>query len=250
MRPETAQVLLDYIKSCLDPMGMWYERNLKPLRHPDIIIPAPFPADPPEVFSMRKIFIAFAAFAFLCACSHAQDDQSLGDLARQVRAQKQQKASPAKDLAKGAPSQTDTKDSSHSKTPHVLNSDDSSDSAAPKSTDSNHSDSGKTGSGDAKSSDATDPSQREAEAENWKSQIQEQKSAIAQLQQQIEQLSSSIHYAGANCVSNCEKWNEHQQQKQEQVDTMKSQLQELQHHLEEMQESARKQGFGSSVYEP
>ena len=196
---------------------------------------------------MRRVFVAFAAVTFLCICSHAQDDRSLGDLARQVRAQKQQKGSQAKDATI---SQTGTKDSPQAKAPHVLNSEDGSDSAAPKSADSNHSDSNKTVSADAKTSDTADPGQRQAEAEKWKSQIEEQKSAIAQLQQQIEQLSSSIHYTGANCVANCEKWNEHQQQKQEQVETMKSQLQELQHHLEEMQESARKQGFGSSVYEP
>src|SRR5215471_1819111 len=118
---------------------------------------------------MRKIFIAFAAFAFLCACSHAQDDQSLGDLARQVRAQKQQKSSPAKDTTKdAASSQTDTKDSAHAKA-HVVNSDDDSENTAPKSADSNHSDSIKTGAGDAKNSDAADPGQREAEAEKWKS---------------------------------------------------------------------------------
>ena len=194
---------------------------------------------------MRRIFIAFAAIAFLCVCSRAQDDQSLGDLARQVRAQKQQKPSQPKD----ASLQTDGKNSAQPKTPHVLNSDDDSETTSPKSADSNHSDSKKTGSADAKSSDA-DPAQRDADAEKWKSQIEEQKSNIAQLQQQIEQVSGSIHYTGSNCVSGCEKWNEHQQQKQEQVETMKSQLEEMQRHLEEMQDSARKQGFGSSVYEP
>ena len=195
---------------------------------------------------MRRIFIALAAVVFVCVCSHAQDDQSLGDLARQVRAQKQQKPS----QAKAASSQADGKDSAQAKAPHVLNSDDDSETTASKSSDSNHSDSKKTGSADAKTSDAADHAQREADAEKWKSQIEEQKSNIAQLQQQIEQVSGSIHYTGANCVSGCEKWNEHQQQKQEQVETMKSQLQEMQHHLEEMQDSARKQGFGSSVYEP
>lgn len=195
---------------------------------------------------MRRIFIAVAAVAFLCVCSQAQDDQSLGDLARQVRAQKQQKPSQAKD----ASSQTNGKDSAQPKASHVLNSDDDSETATPKSADSNHSGSKKTGSADAKTSEAADPAQREADAEKWKSQIEEQKSNIAQLQQQIEQVSSSVHYTGANCVSGCEKWNEHQQQKQEQVETMKSQLQEMQHQLEEMQDSARKQGFGSSVYEP
>lgn len=200
---------------------------------------------------MRRVFMAFAAIAFLCVCSQAQDDQSLGDLARQVRAEKQQKAAQAKDTAKdAASSQTDGKDSTQARTTHVLDSDDDSETAVPKSADSNHSDSKKTGSADDKTSGAADPAQREAAAEKWKSQIEEQKSAITQLQQQIEQVSSSIHYAGGNCVSNCEKWNEHQQQKQQQVETMKSQLEELQRHLEEMQESARKQGFGSSVYEP
>lgn len=195
---------------------------------------------------MRRIFIALAAVAFLCVCSHAQDDQSLGDLARQVRAQKQQKPSQPKDTS----SQTDGKASTQPKASHVLNSDDDSDASAPKSADSNHSDARKASSADSKTSDATDPAQREADAEKWKSEIAEQKSNISQLQQQIEQVSGSIHYTGANCVSGCEKWNEHQQQKQEQVETMKSQLQEMQHHLEEMQDSARKQGFGSSVYEP
>ena len=196
---------------------------------------------------MRRVFIVFAAVAFLGVCSQGQDDQSLGDLARQVRAQKQQKSSQAKDTAS---SQTGSKDSAQSKAPHVLNSDDDGETTTTKSSDSNRSDSKRIGSADAKTSEAGDPSQREAEAEKWKSQIEEQKGTIAQLQQQIEQLSSSIHYTGANCVSGCEKWNEHQQQKQEQVERMKSQLQELQHHLEEMQDSARKQGFGSSVYEP
>ena len=66
----------------------------------------------------------------------------------------------------------------------------------------------------------------------------------------IESVSDSIHYAGANCVANCESWNEHQKQKQDQVEAMKSQLADQQKKLEDMQESARKQGFGSSVYEP
>src|SRR5215472_17788662 len=173
---------------------------------------------------MRRVFVVLAAIAFLCICSHAQQDQSLGDLARQVRAQKQQKSSPATD----ASSQTDGKDSAQRKTLHVLNSDDDSESTPLQSADSNPADSKKAGSAHAKTSEAVDPAQREAEAEKWKSQIEEQKSAIAQLQQQIEQVSSSIHYTGANCVSGCEKWNEHQQQKQEQVETMKAQLQELQ----------------------
>jgi hypothetical protein len=44
-------------------------------------------------------------------------------------------------------------------------------------------------------------------------------------------------------------WNERQKEKQDQVESMKAQLEEQKKQLENMQESARKQGFGSSVYE-
>ena len=90
----------------------------------------------------------------------------------------------------------------------------------------------------------------QAKGENWKSQILNQKNAIAALQQDIKSIGDSIHFAGGNCVANCAQWNERQQQKQQEVDTMKSQLEEQQKALEEMQESARKEGFGSSVYDP
>jgi hypothetical protein len=89
-----------------------------------------------------------------------------------------------------------------------------------------------------------------ADAEKWKSQILQQKTAIAALQEDIKTTGDSIHYAGANCVANCAQWNEKQQQKQQEVDTMKAQLEDAQKQLEEMQEAARKQGFGSTVYDP
>jgi hypothetical protein len=87
-------------------------------------------------------------------------------------------------------------------------------------------------------------------AAEWTAQIASQKSSIANLQSQIDSLNSSIQYAPGNCVSNCEQWNEAQKKKQDQVDAMKAQLDEAQKHLEEMQEQARQQGYGSSVYEP
>jgi hypothetical protein len=200
---------------------------------------------------MPRVVLMFATLTLLCGFAYAQDDQSLGDLARQVRAQKQQKAGQGKDTAK---SLTASSDATEPKTARALTNDDVPDHSNDKSVSSSHSDSKKSESGDSKDSNpsdsATNPADREAQAETWKSQIQTQKSNIEQLQQQIADVSSSIQYAGANCVSNCEQWNEHQRHKQEQVETMKSQLEQLQHQLEEMQESARKQGFGSSVYEP
>jgi predicted ribosome quality control (RQC) complex YloA/Tae2 family protein len=45
-------------------------------------------------------------------------------------------------------------------------------------------------------------------------------------------------------------WNERQREKQQRVERMQAQLQEQKRRLEEMQDSARKQGYGSSVYDP
>jgi hypothetical protein len=84
----------------------------------------------------------------------------------------------------------------------------------------------------------------------WTQQILAQKNTINSLESQIAQLSDSIQYAGANCVSNCVQWNERQKQKQDQVDGMKQQLDDAQKHLEELQDGARQQGYGSSVYDP
>ncbi|MGC1370995.1 MAG: hypothetical protein WA824_02540 [Candidatus Sulfotelmatobacter sp.] len=87
-------------------------------------------------------------------------------------------------------------------------------------------------------------------SERLRSDIQAQKSQIAELQRQIDEVNGSIRFAPGNCVRGCEKWNEHQQQKQQQVEQMQAQLEEQKKQLEEMQDSARKQGFGSSVYDP
>ena len=86
--------------------------------------------------------------------------------------------------------------------------------------------------------------------DHWKSQILAQKNQIASLQRQVEELNESIHFAPANCAANCVAWNERQREKQQQADRMGTQLQELKKHLDEMQDSARRQGYGSSVYDP
>ncbi len=87
-------------------------------------------------------------------------------------------------------------------------------------------------------------------AEQWQAQIQGQKSSIASLQNQIEKLNSSIHFAGPNCVANCVQYNERQVKKQDEVQRMQKQLEEEKKKLEDMQDSARKEGFGNSVYDP
>jgi predicted RNase H-like nuclease (RuvC/YqgF family) len=86
--------------------------------------------------------------------------------------------------------------------------------------------------------------------EEWKQEIQEQKQSVANLQAQMDRLNSSIHFAPGNCVRNCVQWNEHQVEKQDEVQRMQSELEQQKKRLEDMQEAARKQGYGNSVYEP
>ncbi|HYM76886.1 MAG TPA: hypothetical protein VE377_12990 [Candidatus Dormibacteraeota bacterium] len=199
---------------------------------------------------MRRFLSLLAASAFLCAFSYAQDpqpaggSQSLGDIARQLRLKKQQKEAqakpaPAKEVANNDTAISNASDAAQPKTPHVLTNDDAPEQAAT-STSAHHA------TGDKQQT----PGDHEAQGEQWKSQIFAQKNAITSLQQEIASLSNSIHFAGGNCISNCEKWNERQQQKQQEVETMKAQLEEQQKHLEEMQDTARKQGFGSAIYDP
>ena len=87
-------------------------------------------------------------------------------------------------------------------------------------------------------------------AEQWKAKLETQRNTIASLQSQIDKLNASIHFAGPNCVANCVQYNERQIHKQDEVERLQKQLEEQKQKLEEMQESARKAGLGSSVYEP
>jgi hypothetical protein len=213
-----------------------------------------------EVFlmpGMRGILAWLATAVFLCApAAHGQDQPSLGDVARQARLQKQQKDAdannkdvpakntplkdaPAKDVQ---PKDVVTKDGQTAKAPKtVITNDEIPQHIGPTRTLSNSQTPGEI------------PQQNPGSgppAEYWKIQIQTQKDNITSLQSQIASLSDSIQYAGGNCVSNCVQWNEHQQQKQQQLEAMKSQLEEQQKRLEDLQDMARKQGFGSSVYDP
>lgn len=192
---------------------------------------------------MQRPTFELVAVALLSAVCLAQDPQSLGDLARQVRAQKQSKESSSKSSTDSKDEDSSSIDASHPKAPRVFTNDDS-----PNTND-------RTpvvakASSEKAATTAQSADNHEAQGEHWTSEIQSQKDTIASLQNEITELSNSIRYAGANCVANCEKWNEHQQQKQEKVEAMKAQLEEQKHHLEEMQEQARKQGFGSSIYDP
>ena len=229
--------------------------------------------------ALHKVLVVAAAAGFACALlAHAQDaPQSLGDVARQSRLQKQKDAQadkdtqeknvPGKDAAtkdastsKDAPAKdsvpkdatndatgkdTTAKDAQPAKTQHVYTNDEIPEHVGPtapagRSYQNQYGNYPQTYGGTA----------QPGMADQWKSQIQSMKTAIANIQAQINNVNESIHYAGGNCVSNCVQWNERQKQKLDQVEVMKQQLDQLQKRLEDMQEMARKQGFGSSVYDP
>ena len=203
---------------------------------------------------MRQLVVVLA-LSFLCVMAIAQDQDSpsLGDVARQNRAQKQPKG--AKDgQAKDAPTADPPKAMSATnvisktavapKASRVITDED-----LPQRTVST---AASESNSQVSSTTNLDPggNERPALAEQLKSQIRDQKSAITELQNQIAAVSDSIHYAGGNCVANCVQWNEHQQRKQQEVDSMKAQLEEAQWRLDQTREAARKQGFGGSVADP
>jgi hypothetical protein len=86
--------------------------------------------------------------------------------------------------------------------------------------------------------------------EQFKAQIRAQKNSIASLQKQIDKLNSSIHFVEANRYRNGVQYNQVQIQKQEAAQRMQQQLDEAKNQLEQMQEAARKAGFGNAVYDP
>ena len=176
----------------------------------------------------KLIFTLGAAAFFFAGTAYAQDPPSLGDLARQQKLEKNRSKTAQSKDAKASKVITNEELPGHAMPPQVL--------AA----------SGEER-GDSMPGSSNEPKQP---AEHWKSQIQAQKSQIASLQKQIDEINESIRFAPANCVGRCVQWNERQQEKQQQVERMQAQLDEQKKRLEELQESARKQGYGSSVYDP
>lgn len=194
---------------------------------------------------MRKaVLLCGASVLFVAVALQAQDSQSLGEIARKVRLQKQQKEAQSKQAAK-EPSMVDVQfspsDSTATKSAAVISNENLPEQTALAGAGKSSSEASKKQESDSNSGDRAD---------QIKSAILSQKNAIASLKEEIDSVSGSIHYAGGNCVANCAQWNEHQKEKQDEVDRMKTQLEEQQKHLEDMQDAARKEGFGSSVYEP
>jgi len=183
----------------------------------------------------RALFVFTWVISLAMGTGYAQDSPSLGDLARQQRQQKvQAKTAEGKD-AKSSKVITNEEIPGRAR-------------LAAGSVASGQEQEGETSQAES-SGGAKQPAEHLA-AEHWKSQILAQKNQITALQRQIAELNESIRFAPANCVANCVAWNEHQKGKQEQVERMQAQLEDQKKQLDEMQESARKQGYGSAVYDP
>lgn len=150
----------------------------------------------------------------------AQDAPSLGDLARQQRQQREQSKATQPKVFTNAdlPQHSD---------PSAEEIGDSAKAPLPIPTDS------------AKQS-----------SDHIRSEIQDEKNRIASLQMKIDEVNGSIRFASANCVRNCVAWNERQERKQQEMERMRAELSEHQSQLQQMQDAARKLGFGSKVYDP
>jgi methyl-accepting chemotaxis protein len=94
------------------------------------------------------------------------------------------------------------------------------------------------------------PHRSSKSAKQWKAEIEAQEHAIASLQSQMERLNSTIRYATVGSSYYAAQRNERQEQKQEQVQRMQDQLDQARKRLEDMQEAARKDGYGNAVWEP
>ena len=175
----------------------------------------------------RLLILVFAT----CTLSCAQDSPSLGDVARQARKQKQSTQTNSAQASDG-------KNADSSKARRIITNEEIPEKPEP----ANHG-------SDAGASSESKLGTSKRSAEYWKTQIVRVKNAIAKLQKNIDGLSNSILFVDAN-YENHVLWNERQREKQQELEVMKSQLSEFQKLLEDMQEAARSQGYGSSVYDP
>jgi hypothetical protein len=160
--------------------------------------------------------------------ARSQDAQSLGDVARQARQQSQKKDAPDGQAPKT------TKVFSNDELPASGGDSAESTSGAPR----------------RPSSNSTPVSAAKPSAEQWRSRILAVKSAINATQSEIDKVSASIHYASPTCTQNCVTRNERALEKMLRVDQMRTQLEDQKKRLLEMQEVARRQGYGNAVYDP
>ena len=205
----------------------------------------------PEFFArmgqskMPRLFTLLAAG--VCAytlTAFAQDSPPLGEVARQSRVDKQQQAPSNAAPASAADNSSDARPSqvgTQPKTSHVITNEDMpahSVAPAPAPVPANR--------GNLRPAAATEPKRPAA---YWKAQAQQLKNSIAQVQRHIDTLTDSLHAVLTNSTDE-PVWNLREKERQRQITDLQAQLNDLHRRLEDTQEAARRQGYGSSVYDP
>jgi predicted ribosome quality control (RQC) complex YloA/Tae2 family protein len=187
-----------------------------------------------------------AAGVTACALmAFAQDAAPLGDVARQTRVEKQQPSpntpTPAP-ASKSSSDDTTQQSSAQPKTSHVITNDDlpEHNAAAPAPAPA--------------SPNRANPHpavvyQIKRPAEYWRAQALQLKNSIAQVQRHLDTLNDSLHAVLTNS-SDEPVWNYREKERERQITDLQAQLNDLHRRLEDTQEAARRQGYGSSVYDP
>jgi predicted RNase H-like nuclease (RuvC/YqgF family) len=179
---------------------------------------------------MRRIFLKILAIATLMVVSAAAYGQSLGDVARENREKK------VEDTSAAQPKVITNND---------IQKDPDADAEQPKSDEP-------TNPASHKAADHHSAQQRQAAqraAEQWKRQIQAQKSKLAALQAQVDQLQASIQSANGSVQSEGP-YNRYQLRQLQRVAQIQQQIVEQKRKLEEMQDMARHAGMHTAVYDP
>jgi hypothetical protein len=177
---------------------------------------------------LGRSLLVVSAIVSLSLLARGQDGQSLGDVARQSRQQNQKK-----DAADGQPPKA-TKVFNNDEMPAV-----GGDSAESSSHDPRR-----------PSNNSTRAYTGKPSAEQWRSRILAVKNAINATQSEIDKVTASIHNASPACTQNCVSSDERALEKLLRVDQMRAQLENQKKRLLDMQESARRQGYGNAVYDP
>jgi len=168
----------------------------------------------------RGLLVGLMAGVFLFGSTvNAQDSQSLGDVARRQRQQNEQ--------------------STQGKDPKVITNEEIPEHPEAETTPIRKN-------GDSPLPPSKTPKQS---ADFWRSRIHTEKSQITYLQRKIDEVNASIRFSSVSCAR-CVIRNERQVAKEQRVEQMRSELDQNKKHLEQMQDAARRQGYGSSVYDP
>jgi|SRR5215831_6207773 len=193
--------------------------------------------------TMPRFIFALTVVLSLCTGpALAQDTQSLGNVARQARQQKQQQANSNPDTLSTDPQNTasSANEPQTPKSSHVITNDE-----IPEHTPRFPSHAQK------RPPDSTTASSKEVKRspEYWKAQVQQLKNSMASLQRRIDVLNGALHAVLTNSDDQ-PVWNLREKEKERQLAELQAQMSDLQHRLEDTQEAARRQGYGSSVYDP